>query len=86
MLPSLCSLPEQHLPAEMLKDHIKRVKPRTCLGTVMLEQVVCPSSLLSNTADLSNSGIVRERQSLLQKVWLALQDKNLHAATGRALI
>lgn len=53
---------------------------------VVLEQVVCPSSLLSNTADLSNSSILRGRQSLLQKVWLALQDKNSHIATGRALI
>lgn len=70
----------------MLKDHIKRAKPRTCLGTVMLEQVVCLSSLLSNTADLSKSSIVRERQSLLQKVRLALQDKISHAVTGRALI
>jgi len=80
------ALPEQHLPAEMLNDHILRAKPRTCLGAVMLEQPVWPSSLLSNIAEGGNSSILRERQSLLRKVWLALQGKSLHAITDRALI
>lgn len=51
----------------------------------MLEQVVCPSSLLSNIAESGNSSILRERQSLLRKVWLALQVKSSHAVTDRAL-
>lgn len=73
--------PEQHLPAEMLKDHIKRSKTRTSPGTVMLEQAVRSSSLLSNIVESGNSSIPRERQSQLKKMSLALQDESWHAIT-----
>lgn len=53
-------LPEQHLPAGMLEDHIERVRPRTRQGAVTLEQAVCPSKP-------GGSSILRERQKLLRQ-------------------
>lgn len=73
-----CCSPEQHLPAEMLKDHMKRAKPKSCLGAETLELLLALPAWCQ-TSPHQAAPVSSEKCSLQTAAWTALQEESWHA-------